>query len=262
MTRERFARNEAVALDGNALVVLDTVGQLNQLGQLSDAGLRQCRDFERRAFKAGVPFKTGTEVEVIPGPAPRHRVGCENIRSEWVPPKYPLDHSDGALRRWMDRRAPPPQWKLGDLAHWGKGYRNPHMARAKGLVESRSPVVIEQTPYGPRFVLEPVPVLVSRWKGSLSKPAQPEDLQRAVLGPHSTWLWINTPLFGRGSGPGNNEQMLRQLRALRNWAMTEDACARGLRAIVCEQRRAGSPGPLTTRLGILVKKPKPRPNML
>jgi hypothetical protein len=225
----------------------------------------QQRDFERRAFKAGVPFKTGTEVEIIPGPARRHRVGCENIRSEWVPPKYPLDHSDGALSRWMDRRDPPPQWELGGLAHWGQGYRNPHLGRAKGLVEPKPLVVIEPTPYGPRFVLEPIPVLVSTWKGPTGVPARPEDLQRVVVGPHSTWPWMDTPLVEHGrsvAGPGDNESMARQIGALRNWAMTEDACAQGLRHVVCEQRVPDSPVLSLPRPGILAKKPKPSPNML
>lgn len=69
MTPERLAKGEPLALDGDALLVLDKTGQLHAEGLLSELELRACREFQATAYNAGIPLKTETEVIVGPAPA-------------------------------------------------------------------------------------------------------------------------------------------------------------------------------------------------
>jgi hypothetical protein len=227
MTPERYAKGEAIVLEGGRLVVLDTAGRLNQQGLLSDADLHRYRDYERRARKAGIPFKTGTELEIISGPAPRY--GCENLRGE--PTTYPVDHRDGALRRWNDRRdRPPHQWALWALD------RLPEPPTPVTFVPYSPPAIFIPQSHDRRFTLppEPVPLPLGKWKGPLGKRARPEDLDRVVLGPHSMWPYMDTSLFQPRYGEEaavwrwpedfltSNTTMRRQIRALRVWLEAEE----------------------------------------
>jgi hypothetical protein len=235
MTPERYNKGEAIVLEGGRLVVLDTAGRLNQRGLLSDSALHRYRDFERRAVKAGMPFKVGTEREIIPGPAPRHRVGCENFRSEWYGyQERGAADREGPLRRWLDRRDRPPQWQLGlPIRRWRDGYANPHTVNE---AELRQFPTAQTVPYSPPVIFipatadrrfdyppGPVPMPLGKWEGC--GRVRPEDIpgpRHVPLRPHQTWPWMATPLWQPRDGEQTEATMYRQIRALRAWLEAEE----------------------------------------
>ena len=75
MTPERFAKREPLTLINGTVRILDAV----ELRPISESERQALRTLRASAARVGVPFKTGAEAEIIPGPGPRHRVGCEEF---------------------------------------------------------------------------------------------------------------------------------------------------------------------------------------
>jgi hypothetical protein len=103
MTPERYAKQEPIGLVNGSIKVFDTIDLL----PISGSGRHALWTFRSSAQNAGIPFKTGTEIEVIPGAGPRHRVGCEDF-SIGGPPIRNVVHRIDRLGSW---RALRDQWR-------------------------------------------------------------------------------------------------------------------------------------------------------